>query len=120
MSPDTRACVAYAALRLISSRDASAIFDCSRSIYTSIAGTVSNTALHLYDFSRNSPFGGKCNNGEYQLYDFEQSSKVDLRINGQHYEGFDHGSLTRFSGTVQGDATSLYDYATDGYFDYVF
>ncbi|HTR01504.1 MAG TPA: hypothetical protein VMH83_16010 [Candidatus Acidoferrum sp.] len=118
MNPDTRACVAYAALRLIAQRSASVIYDCSRCRYISIDGNVSGNGMQLYDYSRNARIIGDGSDGQYKLYDCEKACQIDLRIKGKHYEGFDCNSLTRFSGTVAGDATSLYDHTDAGFFDY--
>lgn len=118
MRSDVRACTAYVAMRLISGRSASAVYDYSGSGYVSIDGQITATNVDVYDHSRGAHFGGNGSGGRFSLYDYGNSSHVDLQINGNNYEGYDYGSSCHFSGTVSGTSTSLYDYGSSGYFDY--
>lgn len=118
MRSDVRACAAYVALRLISGRSASAVYDYSGSGYISIDGQITATNVDVYDYSRGAHFGGNGSGGRFSLYDYGYSHHVDLQINGNNYEGYDYGSSCHFSGTVNGTSTSLYDYGSSGHFDY--
>lgn len=118
MRSDVRACVAYVALRLISGRSASAVYDYSGSGYITIDGQITAANVNVYDYSRGAHFGGGGSSGRFRLYDYGHSHHVDLQIKGNSYQGYDYGSSCYFSGSASGTSTSLYDYGSNGYFDY--
>lgn len=118
MKQDTRACVAYAALRLISGSPATAVYDHASECYLSMAGEISATSVDLYDYSRQAHFGGRGADGIYDLYDHGHGHYVRLEIKGKRYSGYDHGSGCHFSGLVEGTRTALYDYAKAVRFHY--
>ena len=118
MNPNTRACVAFVAGRLISGQAASSVYDYSQSKYVSIDGNVKSNNVDVYDYDRGCHFGGSGNGKTFDLYDYGGSHHVELKINGSNFEGYDYGASCHFSGDVRGGDISLYDYGESTYFNY--
>lgn len=118
MRSDVRACIAYVAIRIISGRNASGVYDNSGAGYISISGQITATNVNVFDYSRGAHFGGSGSGGRFSLFDYGHSHHVDLKIKGDKYDGFDYGSSCHFSGTVNGASTSLYDYGSGSYHNY--
>ena len=113
MHENTRACVAYVALKP-SGFSLNAVYDYLKSKYISIDGTVTETKVNIYDYDRSCYFGG---DGK-SLYDYGLSSYVDFELKGKSFEGYDYKSSNYFSGTISGSNVSLYDYATSKYYEF--
>jgi hypothetical protein len=112
--PNTRACVAYTAAKLISGGGSSSVYDYSQSRYVNVGGSVSKSHVGVFDYERGCHFSGSLPN----LYDYGRSAHVSLQIDGNSFSGFDYGDSHHFSGTVNGNSVSLYDYGEGRYFSY--
>jgi hypothetical protein len=82
MNPNTRACVAAAAGRLISGSASTSVYDCSGSKHIIINGNVSEGNVQLYDNDRQCHFSGSGSGGDYDLYDYDAQAHVSLQITG--------------------------------------
>lgn len=114
MHPNSRACVAYVAAALISERQASSVYDYSRSRQISISGSVDELQVAIYDYDRGCHFSGSLPN----LYDYGRSSHISLNINGNQFTGYDYGDSHHFSGIVNANSVSIYDYRESSHFSY--
>lgn len=111
MSPNVRACVAYVAARLTSGRDATAIYDHSRSCHVLISGDVSPAEVSVYDYDRHCHFAGSGDGaGGFTIYDYGQRHHVALSITGGDFSGYDYRSGRHFQGSVSDSMVTLYDY----------
>lgn len=118
MHPNTRACTAYVAIRLISGSRGSAVYDYSQSKYISIDGDIDQSQINIYDYGRGCYFGGNGSPVKFDLYDYGGGHYIELKINGSHFEGYDYGAHCYFSGDVNGNAASFYDYGASKYFNF--
>jgi hypothetical protein len=114
VNQSTRACVAYVAGRLISGSVSSYIYDYSQSRHISIGGSVSGSAVNVYDYDRGCHFAGSPGN----LYDYGRSTHVSLNIDGSQFSGYDYGDSCHYSGTVNGNSISIYDHGESQHFSY--
>lgn len=114
MDPNTRACIAYVAAKLVSGKGASSVYDYSRSRYISISGSVDASRVAVYDYDRGCHFSGSTTG----LYDYGRSAHVSITWNGSRFTGYDYGDRHHFSGSVNGSSVSLYDYGESNYFNY--
>jgi hypothetical protein len=112
--PNTRACVAFVAARLISGLGSSSVYDYSQSRHISIDGSVDQNQVSVYDYDRRCHFGGSPSS----LYDYGRRAHVSLDISGRSFSGYDHGDRHHFSGTVTGNSISFYDFGEARYFNY--
>lgn len=118
MQDDVAALVAFVAARLITGKDASAVYDYGRSGYRNISGHVSPTTVNVYDHEAGAHFGGSGTANDLSLYHYGHSHHVSLKVSGDTFEGYDYGSSCHFSGMVSGSSISLYDYGTGSHRSY--
>jgi len=118
MEPNTRACIAATAGRLISGLDSSWVYDHSRSKHISIGGNIFDGCIQLYDYDRQCHFSGSGSSGDYNLYDFGNQANVSLQINGNQFQGYDYDKQCHFNGSVNGNSVTLYDYGESKHFSY--
>lgn len=118
MEAHTRACVAYVVARLVSGRDASAIFDNTQSTRISMSGTVEADRIDVLDHERGSRFAGSGDGKTFNLVDHGAAGQVELTLYGYRFEGFDAGSQSHFFGEVHDAAVSLFDVGDSGYFHF--
>lgn len=114
MHPNTRACVAFVAAKLISGGGSSSVYDYSQSKHVSIGGSVTRSGVSIYDYERRCHFGGSPSS----LYDYGRRAHISLNINGRQFTGYDYGDGHHFSGTVNGNSVSIYDYGKSSHFSY--
>jgi hypothetical protein len=118
MDPNTRACLAAAAGRLICGRASTSVYDYAQSRHIIINGDVSERKVRLYDNDRQCYFVGSGSGGMYILYDHGAQAHVSLQIAEDQFRGYDYATKRHFSGTVNGNAVSLYDYGEAKQFNY--
>jgi hypothetical protein len=114
MDPNTRACVAYVAARLLSGRKSSSIYDYSQSRHISIDGDVTQRNVGVYDYDRGCHFSGQ----PPSFYDYGRGAHVTLDVKGKNFSGYDYGDGHHFSGSVSGTSVTLYDYGESSHFNY--
>jgi hypothetical protein len=108
MRPNTRACIAYIAGRLVTGRNASSVYDYSQSKHILVSGTVEESRIQIYDYDRGCHFSGNRNGEKFSLYDYGDSHFVDLSLDGAKFKGYDYGTSSHFSGEVKGNSISIY------------
>jgi hypothetical protein len=114
MNPNTRACVAYVAGKLISGSSSTSVYDHARSRHIRFSGSVAGSHVRIYDHDRGCHFSATLPN----LYDYGRSAHVSLKINGAEFKGYDYGDGHHFSGAVKGSAVSVYDSGESTHFNY--
>jgi hypothetical protein len=107
MKPSVRPCIAYAAWRSISGKEASGIFDLSKSKQISVNGTVTPHAIDIQEKGQVCHLVGKGNGAEYSLFD--GGDHITLRTRNGRFSGHDYRTSSNFSGTVSGQSLNLYD-----------
>jgi hypothetical protein len=118
MNPNTRACIAYVAGRLISKKEASSVTDFDRGKILIVDGEVQENKVEIYDFDSKCNFCGEGKGNTWNLYDYGGSHNITLKISAKQFEGYDYGASCNFSGDVDDDNVSLHDYGESKMFLY--
>lgn len=118
MNPNTRACIAAVAGRLISGSASTSVYDYAQSRHIIINGNISEAEIRLYDCDRQCYFSGSGSGGTYTLYDHGAQAHVSLQIAEDQFRGYDYATKRHFSGTVNGNSVLLYDYGEAKQFNY--
>ncbi|MHA7635039.1 hypothetical protein [Corallococcus sp. M7] len=114
MNQPTRRAVAYIAIRLISGRHASAVYDYSEGRHFHFSGDTGADNVNVYDHDQHCHIGG----APSSLYHFGNKNHLELKIEGQQFSGYDYDSRKHFSGSVNGNSVSLYDYDSGKYYNF--
>ncbi|ANC77389.1 hypothetical protein ABE65_011485 [Fictibacillus phosphorivorans] len=120
MKKETRASVAYIALRLATGLKKSSVYDYSEGEYITIDGKVSVDNVDVYDYEIGCHVSGRSRNGQFDLYHYGNGNSIELKMKDNKFEGYDYDVSNHFSGTVSGKSLSLYDYEHSKYYDYSF
>ena len=118
MTSNSRAAVAYVAIRLASNLQGTSIYDDSQRIFIHIDGLVSFEHVNIYDYEQNVRIQGNCNNGVFMLYHYGDGHNIELVVNGVEVSGYDYGEGNRFTGLVSGNTAQIHDFATGSYHNY--
>ncbi len=113
----TRRAVAYIVGRLITDMHSGAVYDYSAKAHYPFSGEVSASRIEVYDcMARCAVNGGESGGGNYPLREFflyhygnAKHLSVEMRGNGR-FEGFDYDSERHYSGFVNGNLITLFDY----------
>ena len=114
MINNTRACIAFIAVGVISGNKASAVYDYTQSKHIGISGNVDVNSVSIYDHDRGCYVSGNPSN----LYDYGNSAHIQLKINDNQFSGYDYCSSSHFSGTVNKNSVIIYDYETSSHHNY--
>jgi hypothetical protein len=115
MRPHTRRAVAYIAGRLVSGREATAVYDYSERRYVHFSGEVSEDAANVYDYEERCHIGGSLPS----LFHYGNRRHIQCNRSGtQVIDGFDYDTNRHFNVNVSGQAVSVYDYEHGQYFNY--
>jgi hypothetical protein len=114
MQAQTRRAVAYIAARIISNRNASAVYDYGEGKYFSIDGQINGAVVSVFDYSEHCHVDGTLPD----LYHYGNQRHIEVKVNGRSFEGYDYDSKKHFAGNVNGQSISLYDYEHGKYFNY--
>ena len=118
LEQSVRACIAYAAGRLFSGRNACSLYDQSQSKQISIAGTVDPHRINVYDYNAGCLFSGTGSNGRFSLYHYGSGHHIILDVEGNRFSGHDQEGDHKFTGTVNSNIITFYDGESGQYFDY--
>lgn len=113
-----RRAIVYIAGRLISSNNASVVYDYSVFKYFNFSGDISPTGISIYDCGQKCHITGSGASHSYLLYHYRNGKYINLDINGSEFHGYDYDSGKHFSITVSGNSVSLNDYEYSKYFNY--
>ena len=118
MEAHLRAALAYIAGRLVSGRNACAVYDRSRSKRIMMSGAADSRMIAIYDHDRGCHISGSGNGLQYSLYHHGERRPISFTLEGSAFSGHDYGRSTRFSGTVEGDSISIIEDAMCRRFGY--
>ena len=118
MRPNTRACIAYVAVRLVTGRNALSVYDYSQSKHILVSGTVEESRIQIYDHDRGCEFSGNRNGDKFSLHHYGDSHFVDLFLDATKFKGYDYGTSSPFYGEVTGKSIRVYDYRESSFFNY--
>ncbi|MBY0411557.1 MAG: hypothetical protein K2Q97_15885 [Burkholderiaceae bacterium] len=108
MNHSLRACIANIAARLTGHSTNSAVYCYTQGKHISVSGTVTSSAVNIYDYDRGAHVSGSPTN----LYDYGGGAHITLEINGNDFKGYDYGSGNHYSGKINGQSVQVYDYET--------
>lgn len=118
MKANVRACIAYAAGRIILQKDSCRIFDCTLGKDVGMDGTIEKNRVEICDEGKSCRLDGKGYKNSYEIYNFVDSHYVELVIDGNQFRGYDFGKFAHFTGEVRGESISLFDHEVKSHFDY--
>ena len=113
-----RAWVAYVAGRLIAKSTKHGVIDLSSGRHVPLVGSVSESAVRIFDAGRGCLFAGSGKGGSFALLDHSRTAYVFLHIRGNQFSGVDQGLNHQFSGIVNGIALSLFDHSDGSWSQY--
>ncbi|WP_456272432.1 hypothetical protein [Bacillus sp. AK031] len=121
MKNETRAGIAYIALRLATGLSKSDVYDYSAGRYITIDGEVTLNRINVYDYSIGCHISGNENNGKYDLYHYGNNSSIELiKQASDKVTGYDYDVNNHFECKISGHSVTVYDYEKGLYFDYSF
>lgn len=120
MKDETRAGIAYVALRLATGSLKNDIYDYSVGRYITIGGEITPNNVNVYDYSVGCHIIGNGSSGKFDLYHYGNKNFVELKKEGNKFSGYDYDVNNHFECTVSGNSVSVYDYDKGSYFDYSF
>jgi hypothetical protein len=116
MKSHTRRAIAYIAGRLATGGTASHIYDYSESKHVNFSGSVSDSAVSVYDYEQCCHITGSARS----VYHYGDGHHISLRVNGNSISGYDYGTGSHFSARVSGRSLHLYDYEGSSNYQYLF
>jgi hypothetical protein len=114
MHPNTRACIAYIAARIVNGKEYSFVFDEAHGKRISITGGVAGGLVAIFDHDR----GCLIHGDTVLLRDEGQGCSISFELNGNYFLGVDDSDETSFSGHVDGEAIVVYDSRESTSFSY--
>lgn len=119
MNSNQRACIAGIANAIANKKRISNVYSYELSTFISISGTVSESTVNVFDYSRSCHISGHSNgNGQYSLFDYGLSKHITLNVKENKFDGFDYMSNRHFTETIHGNSVSLYDYETNSFYNF--
>jgi hypothetical protein len=116
MKKTTQAYVAHFAGRLLADWKGSSILDKNRDEKIDLKGLPAEFTLRDYPARANCPAQRSRDGINVCLVAQEKDHHICLSLYGKLFDGFDHGSASHFSGMVDGQVVSLYDFNESDYF----
>jgi hypothetical protein len=121
MKNETRAGIAYIALRLATGKSKSDVYDYSVGRYITIDGEVTTSHVNVYDYTMGCHISGNGNGDKFDLYHYGNNRSIELKKKSSNkFDGYDYDVNNHFECTVSGNSVSVYDYEKSSYFDYSF
>ncbi|WP_432822191.1 hypothetical protein [Trichloromonas sp.] len=118
MEKTTQAYVAYFAGKLLADWKAFSIADKNREEDIDLQGQPAPFALMNHPARKNCPVQRNCDGKNLCLVDQGKDHHICLSLYGKLFDGFDHDSASHFTGMVDGEVVSLYDFNESDYFIY--
>ena len=119
MTDPRRKIIAFIAARLLTTNKSGSVYDFQSSGFTHVSGDITDNKINVYDHDRGCHVGGNLSGKQFSLYDFGDSSHINLELEGNGgFKGYDFGTSSHFSGTVNNNSISFYDYQTSEFYDY--
>jgi len=118
----TRRAVAYIVGRLVTDTHSGTVYDYSAKAYFSFSGEVSPSQIAVYDSMVRCGINGAEGNGggiiplgkpslrEFFLYHYGNAKHLSVEITGGRFQGYDYDSGRHYSGFVNGNLITLFDY----------
>lgn len=114
MKHEKRRALAYIVGRIITGKEANAIFDYKNSQYFHFGGQVTSATINVFDYSRSSYLSGSPSS----IYDYATGSYLSISLHQNGFDGFDYETSQHFSGSVNSNSINLYDYESASYFNF--
>lgn len=114
MNSNLRGCIAYIVGRLISNMPSSSVYDHTLGKHILISGNVDSEHVSIHDHARGCSISGTTKD----IHDHGLGYSISLNIDAPNFSGYDHGSMTQFSGSVNGRLVSVYDHKESRHFHY--
>lgn len=108
-----RRAISYIVGRILSGKESGAVFDFKDSKYYNFSGEIGNT-ISVFDYSRSSYLTGD----KTSIFDDYSKKYISLVIEGIVFSGFDYESGEHFSGNVNSNSISFYDYDGSTYYNF--
>jgi hypothetical protein len=118
MEKTTQAYVAHFAGHLLADWQGSSILDKNREEKIDLKAQPTNFTLMDHPAIANCPAKRSPDGRNVCLVEQGKDHHICLSLYGQLFDGFDHGTETHFSGMVDGQIVSLYDFNESDYFIY--
>lgn len=107
MEAHLRAALAYIAGRLVSGKNACAVYDHSRSQRIMMGGEANSRVIAIYDHAQGCHISGNGSGSQYSLFHHGERRPISLTLQGSSFSGHAYGRSTRFRGTVEGNFISV-------------
>jgi len=119
MKDTTRRVIAYIAGCLISNKKASAIYDSSASKHFSFSGHIAQKDISVYDLTEGCDIAGFGTGNSFSLFHYGNRKHISLELDSTNYNGYDYDTGSHYTGSVNGNAITLYDYEQTSYYHYI-
>jgi hypothetical protein len=118
MNSQKRRAIAYIAGRLNSGKTSGAIYDYAASSHYRIYGDVSPDFIQVFDDDRYSYIIGGATPAGLSIFDYYTRQHINLRISGDDFYGYDLETSSYFSGMVNKNTITLFDFQCSKDFRY--
>jgi len=118
MEPHVRAALAYIAGRLVSGKNASGVYDYSRTMQIILSGAAQGGVVSIYDHNQGCHISGSANGLQYLLFHHGLRRHICLTLAGSEFTGHDYGRSPSVSGWVIDDGIVVVEPAMSKQFGY--
>lgn len=119
LKANQRACIASIVIALSTNKEISSVYSYELSKYIMLSGSANNQDVQLYDYSRSCYLiGSGDSHGSFSLFDYGENKFITLNIKSDQFYGYDFGSKYHFSGTINNNSISLYDFKTKKFYSF--
>lgn len=118
MEPHLRAAMAYIAGRLVSGKNASGVYDYSRTMQIILSGAAQGGVVSIFDHDQRCHISGTANGLQYILFHHGLRRHICLTLAGSEFTGHDYGRSTSVSGWVIDDGIVVVEPAMSKQFGY--
>ncbi len=88
---------------------ATSVFDHSQKKSILISGTVTSTAIEIFDHAGGCYLGGTKERNSHWLYQYRDHHLIELTVQGAMFTGYDYRAGDKFNRKVEGKSITLHD-----------
>ncbi len=118
MNSAKRACLAYIVGSLVTKNNPASLFDHSRARQLTFSGNVASHRVDVQEASQQCHLSGNGDGTKFELLDHGNGKALNLLVSGKYFRGYDQDTDSHFSGTVNLDAVSIYDFHRPRWYEY--